>query len=456
MCSNSRCGPAQLDQRARDEHLAARGARAHPRREVDLAAVVVAVAVERQALVDADARQRALALQLLEADRPVEQRRRVGGDDHHLVADRLDDAGVVGQRVGDRLDEALDDVDRLVLPRLLGQARVAREVGEGDRHAQAAEVEVGVRVDLELHVADHVLVEEVLEEALVDAVHDRRGEREQVAREALHLLRHLEVVDALVDQRLVDVEVEELHLGVGDPRQRLPVHAHELEEGDEREAGLQRRGDVAQQLEVVLGDLGERRHREADGAPDPLDQRRLEAARLGRLLERVGLRARREEVLDEAVGEPARARRLADLVHRVAAGAQAADDPGVRERAARPLAVGQRHEAVGHPAAQRGGRDLELAGGVGEAHVRPTLPGPGQRKSGGTAVVVPPPAGNAARCLGRRRSSKATPCEGLNPSLPGLLPWLVRGGLLLARGACQTRPGDQTFRCGYSLSTSAR
>jgi hypothetical protein len=27
------------------------------------------------------------------------------------------------------------------------------------------------------------------------------------------------------------------------------------------------------------------------------------------------------------------------------------------------------------------------------------------QKSGGTAVVAPPPAGNAARCLGRRRSS---------------------------------------------------
>jgi hypothetical protein len=217
-------------------------------------------------------------------------------------------------------------------------------------------------------VADHVLVEEMLQEALVDAIHDRRGEREQVAREALHLLRDLEVVDALVDQRLVDVEVEQLDLGVRDPRQRLPVDAHELEEGHEREAGVKRRGDGAQQLQVVLGELGEGGHREADGAPDALDQRRLKAARLGRLLQRGGLRARWEQVLDEAVGEPARARRLADRVHRVAAGPQPADDPGVGERAARPLAVGQRHEAVGHPAAQRGGRDIELAGGVGEAH----------------------------------------------------------------------------------------
>ena len=49
-----------------------------------------------------------------------------------------------------------------------------------------------------------------------------------------------------------DVEVEEADLGVGDAGERLAVDAHELEEGDEREARLQRGGDVAQQLEVVL------------------------------------------------------------------------------------------------------------------------------------------------------------------------------------------------------------
>ena len=38
---------------------------------------------------------------------------------------------------------------------------------------------------------DHVLLDEVLEEAAVDVVHDRRGERQQVAREVLHLLGHL-------------------------------------------------------------------------------------------------------------------------------------------------------------------------------------------------------------------------------------------------------------------------
>ena len=54
--------------------------------------------------------------------------------------------------------------------------------------------------------------------------------------QALHLLGDLEPVDAVADQRLVDEEVEELDLGVGDLRERLAVDAHELQEGDEREA----------------------------------------------------------------------------------------------------------------------------------------------------------------------------------------------------------------------------
>ena len=50
----------RLDDGAGDEHLAARGPRGDAGGEVDLAPVVVAVAVERLAVVDPDARQRAL------------------------------------------------------------------------------------------------------------------------------------------------------------------------------------------------------------------------------------------------------------------------------------------------------------------------------------------------------------------------------------------------------------
>ena len=55
----------------------------------------------------------------------------------------------------------------------------------------------------------------------------------------LDLLGHLERGHAVRDQRLVDVEVEEADLGVGDPAQTLRVDANQLEEGDEREARLE-------------------------------------------------------------------------------------------------------------------------------------------------------------------------------------------------------------------------
>ena len=135
----------RVDHRPRHEHLAAGRPRADPRGEVDGAAVVVAVAIERGTAVHADARQRALVVRGLEGHRPVGQRAGVRADDHHLVADRLDHARVRGKRVGDVLDEALDDPDRLLLPGLLGQPRVAGEVGERDRHVQAAEVELASR-----------------------------------------------------------------------------------------------------------------------------------------------------------------------------------------------------------------------------------------------------------------------------------------------------------------------
>ena len=176
--SKRRWAPAASSDRARDEHLAARGARGDARREVDRAAVVVAVAVERGAGVDPDPRARPRVRgERLVADRPVGERARVGADDHHLVADRLDHARVVGQRDLDAGDEPLDDVERLLLPRLLGQPRVAREVGERDRDAQAPEVDVA----LGLHVADDVLLDEVAQEPPVQPVHHRRGEREQAS-----------------------------------------------------------------------------------------------------------------------------------------------------------------------------------------------------------------------------------------------------------------------------------
>ena len=75
------------------------------------------------------------------------------------------------------------------------------------------------------------------------------------------------------------VEVEEADLGVRHLRERLPVDAHELQQRDEREAGAQHRGEVAQQLEVVVGDPPHRVGVEAHREEEPLDQRGLEPGR---------------------------------------------------------------------------------------------------------------------------------------------------------------------------------
>ena len=241
----------------------------------------------------------------------------------------------------------------------------------------------------------------------MDVVHDRRGERQQLARQPLHLLGHLEVRHPVLDQRLVDVEVEEADLGVGDPRQRLAVDAHELEEGDEREARPQRRGDVAQELEVVVADLVARRRREADRRPDPLDQRRLEPAQLGGLLQRARLAAGREEVLHEAVGEPAGLRRGPDLVQRVPALAQARDDARVGERRGRPAVVRQRHEALSGPAAERVRGDVELASDLGESHLeKDKAAGP---RSWSRRLRAMRPAASAGGVRQRRRLARGFP-----------------------------------------------
>ena len=366
-------GAARVDDRPRDEDLAARGPGRNPRAEVHLASVVVAVPVEHPAVVDADPRPRPLvAHQGLEPDRPFGEDHRIARDHHHLVADRLDDPGVVGQRRLDRLDEALDGADRLLLADLLGEARVAGEVRERDRDAQAAEVDVTLVAEVGLHVPDDVLLHEVLEEALMDVVHHRRGERQQLAREPFHLLGHLEAGNPVAHQGLVNVEGEELDLRVGDLGERLPVHAHELEERDEREPGGEDRRPVAKELEVVLGEVVSLGHAVADRRGDALHERRLEVALLGDLLEGVPAFGHREEVLDIAEGEPAGVARAADLLEGVPARTQARDDPRMRGGGRGPFALPARDQPLLGPAAQglrrRPGAPRSLA--EGESLVR--------------------------------------------------------------------------------------
>jgi hypothetical protein len=263
-------------------------------------------------------------------------------------------------------------------------ARSANAIGD----AQPPEVEVSLR----LHVADDVLLDEVAQQAPVQPVHHRRGERQQVGGEVLHLLRHLQPGHAVAHQRLVDVEVEQLDLGVGDLGERLAVDAGQLEEGDQREARLQDRGAVLEQVEVGVGEALARAAREAERAPDALDQRRLEPRPFGGLAQRVRPGAVGEQLLEVAVGEPPALHCRADLRHRVAALTEPRDDPRLGDRRRRPSPAFERHDPGPHPASQRVGRDVDHP-----RHVR-------GRDAGhqGTDASGPRPLGS--RCGGAKES----------------------------------------------------
>ena len=161
-------------------------------------------------------------------------------DDHHLVADRLHDRRLGGQRRLDRVDEALDHVERLLVALLLGVAGEPGQVDEAERHRDPRQA-AARPADVGLHVADDVLLDVEAQVAVVHVLHQRAGDGEQVGRQVAHLLGDLERRHLLLHQRLVDVEVEEADLGVGDPADRLGVDADQLQEGDEREAGLRGR-----------------------------------------------------------------------------------------------------------------------------------------------------------------------------------------------------------------------
>ncbi len=134
------------------------------------------------------------------------------------------------------LDEPLDHLQRLLLAHLLGQARVPREVGEADRHPHPAQ---GGVVGDELEVADDVLLEEVPQQPRADRLHDRPGQREQLARRGRSAPRPSPARARRRGSSARGREVEKPDLRVGDLGERLAVHAHDLQEGDERQPGVQ-------------------------------------------------------------------------------------------------------------------------------------------------------------------------------------------------------------------------
>ena len=154
----------------------------------------------------------------------------------------------------------------------------------------------------------------------------------------------------VADHRLVDVEVEEADLGVGDPADRLDVDAHQLQEGDEREAGGEDAGAVAHRARRPRG-LSSRSR--PSGVPRMTRIRSISSGSspvsLGDLLDRDLLLARGEELLGEAEGETALAPRPLQLLERVAALAHPRDDPRLSGRGRGPAAAPDRDDLLRRP-----------------------------------------------------------------------------------------------------------
>src|SRR5215207_2125252 len=347
---------ARLADRVRDcggdHHLATESPRDHAMGEVHLASEVVAVPIYGATAVDAHPRLGPLLEQAEEPDRPLGERHGVRGDDHHLVADRLDDERLGWKRRLNSLDESLHEVERLLIPLLLRVTGEPGQVDEAERHLDPAQL--ALPRELGLHVADDVLLDVEAQVALVDLLHQWRRDREEVSRESLHLLRHLKRVDPLPDEGLVDVQVEQPHLRLGDLANRLGVDPDELEQRHQWKPCPQDVPDVLHRHDVLLvegslegGGRTQQRHH-------PLDQGLLEARPLRRFQTRHVALAPRKEVLDVAERQTAFANRAAQLGERMPPFAQPAHDPGLSRRGGGPPPAPDRDHPCLDPPLQGG------------------------------------------------------------------------------------------------------
>jgi hypothetical protein len=248
-------------------------------------------------------------------------------------------------------------VERLDVPLLLGVAGEAGEVDEAEGDPHVAKLHFGrIHGRVALHVADDVLLDEITQVALVQVLRQRRRQRQDVGRQLPHLLRHFQLRHGVADQRFVDVEVKEAHLGVGDPPHRLRVDAHQLQEGDERKAGGEDASAVAQRGGVLLGQLAAAFRRGAEDDEDAFDQLRLEAGLLGHRLDRVPALRFGEELFGESKGEPALAAGVLQVLQRVPPLAHPRDHPRLGRRHHRPPSPPHRHDLLLRPPFQRARR----------------------------------------------------------------------------------------------------
>ena len=153
------------------------------------------------------------------------------------------------------------------------------------------------------------------------------------------------------------VEVDQAHLGFGDLRDRLTVHARELQEGDRRQARLEHRRDVAQHFQVLVGEQLRRAPAESHRGEEAFDQPLLEPGLARDFAHRVAAFGAAQQILDRPDRELAVVARSLDLRERVTACAQASDDAYVGRRSRRPAPGVTGNEADPDPPFDRAGRD---------------------------------------------------------------------------------------------------
>ena len=302
------------DLAGRDDAATAREA-GQPAGEVDGAAVPVARALEALARRDAAAQQqpvRIVAGAVDESEHCVEQRVRLGRDEHRRVADRLDEPH---RRPYGRLDAPLEVAHHGAQ---LVRGDMLAELGEPDdvheRHHDA--LGAGQAPALELGAADHGLADLLAQAPVEDQLEG--GAREW--REHAQRLRVAQAEIALGVAGLQQRLAERRHERGGDRVERVAHHADQLEEALLVEAGVEQRLGVARQLELLVGEharVGVDRG-VAERPPGRLEEAELEPRPGGDLAQRVAGALRLEHPLDRQQREPVLAGRATQVVEREA------------------------------------------------------------------------------------------------------------------------------------------